>query len=294
VELKSLNPNSLVRCLLTEIADPPSLLYYRGEKSLLTGPCIAVVGTRRPSSTGIRAAVQFARYLSRCGLTVVSGLARGIDSAAHRGALSECGKTIAVLGHGLDRIYPPENRNLADEILSEGGCVISEYPVGTPPLKQYFPQRNRLISGLSLGTLVIEAADKSGSLITARMAIDQNRDVFAIPGQFDDVRFCGGHRLIQLGAKLVTRPEEILEELPPWALKLPCHKETLAEVSGNDLGQAFQFLETLFRHTQGVCSLSELLERGRERPRVLEMVDMGVKQKWIVEPEAQHYLWIGR
>ena len=274
--------------LLSEIPDPPSQIYYRGDPNLLRGPCLAIVGTRRPSATGIRAAMTFARSLARSGLTIVSGLARGVDSAAHRGAMREVGKTIAVLGNGLDLIYPPENFRLAEEIVDAGGCIISEYPPGTPPLRHHFPARNRLISGLSLGTLIVEAAEKSGSLITARMALEQNRDVFAIPGGFDDAGFCGGHRLIQFGAKLVTRPDEILMELPPWALRVTPASPAI-DIAGN-----YGFLEELFGTSGENRSLEELMNLSADEPKIiLSALENGLEKGWVVEQAFQTYLWIG-
>ncbi len=203
--------------LLSRLPRGPSALFVRGDPEKLRALCLSVVGTRRPSPYGLRAAWAFGRGLARLGFTVVSGLARGVDAAAHRGALGGPGATVAVLGHGLDRIYPFENARLADEILASGGCLVSEYPPGVPPMKHHFPERNRIIAGLSLGVLVVEAAVKSGSLLTARHALENDREVFVIPGAFDDNGFEGSHRLIQEGAKLVRGIEDILDELPALA-----------------------------------------------------------------------------
>ena len=198
--------------LLKAIADPPSILFVHGDPDLLSQWQIALVGSRNPTASGRNTAFDFARYLSQGGLTVTSGLALGIDAAAHKGALSSGGKTIAVLGTGLDRVYPAKHREMAHEIATTG-TLVSEFSLGTPPKAENFPRRNRLISGLSLGTLVVEAALRSGSLITARMALEQGREVFAIPGSIHNPLAKGCHRLIRDGAKLVESGEDILEEL---------------------------------------------------------------------------------
>jgi len=197
--------------LLREIADPPLLLYVLGEKSSLTTLQLGIVGSRNPSYTGREIAHEFAYLLTQAGITITSGLATGIDTAAHEGALAADGPTIAVLGNGLEHIYPKQNKQLAAKI-QEKGCLISEYPLDTPPHAAHFPQRNRIITGLSRGTLVVEAALKSGSLISARLALEQNRDVFAIPGSIRSGQSSGTLKLIQQGALCVTSPEDILEE----------------------------------------------------------------------------------
>lgn len=198
--------------LLKEINDPPPLLFVQGDISYLTRPQIALVGSRYPSPTGREIALNFAKHFSSVGLTVTSGLAVGIDTEAHQGALSEKGGTIAVLGSGLDRLYPAANKKLAQEII-EKGALVSEFPLGTPPLPTHFPRRNRIISGLTVGTLVVEAALKSGSLITAKLALDQGREVFAIPGSIYSPLAKGCHALIRQGAKLVETANDVLEEL---------------------------------------------------------------------------------
>jgi DNA processing protein len=198
--------------LLLEIADPPALLYCSGRAELLSRPSLAVVGSRNATAQGIRNAEQFARTLSDAGITIVSGLAMGIDAAAHRGGLGGDGSTLAVLGTGIDRIYPPQNRALAASIAAQG-LLVSELPLATPALRQNFPRRNRLISGLTHGCLVVEAALASGSLITARAAADQGREVFAIPGSIHSPLSKGCHTLIKSGAKLVETAEDVLSEL---------------------------------------------------------------------------------
>lgn len=200
--------------LLKAVDRPPLLLYVRGNPALLSEPQLAIVGSRNPTPGGRETAHGFAEYLTRAGLVITSGLALGIDGAAHEGALKAKGATIAVMATGADQIYPGRHHNLAERIL-EGGALITEMPLGTQPLPALFPQRNRIISGLSLGTLVIEAALRSGSLITARLAMEQAREVFAIPGSIHNPLARGCHRLIRQGAKLVESVQDILEELAP-------------------------------------------------------------------------------
>lgn len=197
---------------LFEIPDPPPFLYVLGKLGSMI-PAIAVVGSRRATSYGIMTAKRLSESLAMAGVTIVSGGARGIDTAAHTGALAGGGTTIAVLGCGIDKVYPPENRQLFQQIGSSG-CLISECPFGTMPLAENFPRRNRIISGLSRGVLVVEAAEKSGSLITAQFALEQGRDVFAVPGSIHSIASRGCNRLIKSGAKLVDCVEDILEELP--------------------------------------------------------------------------------
>lgn len=197
---------------LREIYDPPRIIYIKGQTDILSKPMIAVVGSRRASHYGLSVAKAISHDLSQAGICVVSGLARGIDTAAHSGALQSGGLTVAVLGCGLDVVYPKENKKLMDEIVT-CGAVISEFPPGTPPYAGNFPQRNRLISGLARGVLVIEAAEKSGSLITADYALEQGRDVYAVPGQVTNSLSRGAHGLIKQGAKLVETANDILEEM---------------------------------------------------------------------------------
>lgn len=198
---------------LLETADPPLVLFVHGRLDALTrAPRLAMVGSRNPTAQGVENARAFARELAGAGLTIVSGLALGVDGAAHEGALDGAGLTLAVVGTGLDRVYPSRHRALAHRLVAQG-AMISEYVLGTPPLAQNFPQRNRIISGLSLGTLVVEAALQSGSLITARMASEQGREVFAIPGSIHSTQARGCHALIRQGAKLVESAQDVLEEL---------------------------------------------------------------------------------
>ena len=199
---------------LVHIPDPPTLLYAKGDVTLLKNTTIAVVGSRNATGQGLINAQQFAASLSQSGITISSGLALGIDAAAHLGGLEGIGKTVAVIGTGADIVYPARNRDLAHRIAQEG-CIVSEYPLGTPAIAANFPRRNRLISGLAQGVLVIEAAAQSGSLITARMALEQGRDVFAIPGSIHSPLAKGCHLLIKQGAKLVETAQDILQELRP-------------------------------------------------------------------------------
>ncbi|MFW5451518.1 MAG: DNA-processing protein DprA [Methylophagaceae bacterium] len=198
--------------LLKQIADPPSMLFVQGDVALLSSWQIAIVGSRNPSASGRESSYAFARYLAQGGITISSGLAMGIDAAAHQGALASQGKTIAVVGTGLDRVYPAKHRSLAHEIVNSG-AIVSEFALGTAPHAENFPRRNRIISGLSLGSLVVEAAIRSGSLITARMALEQGREVFAIPGSIHNPLARGCHQLIREGAKLVETAADIIEEL---------------------------------------------------------------------------------
>lgn len=200
--------------LLSTMEDPPLVLYVWGRLADADECAMAVVGSRRASAYGVAACHRLAGALAQRGATVVSGLARGIDGVAHRAALEAGGRTIAVLGSGLNRIYPPEHRRLA-ETISKNGAVVSELPLDSPPLPGHFPMRNRIIAGLTLGTIVIEAAARSGSLGTAKHALEQNREVFAVPGSIDSPTTQGVHRLIQEGAKLVTCVEDVIEELRP-------------------------------------------------------------------------------
>ncbi len=213
---------------LRQIADPPPFLFVRGTASLPDNTCIAIVGARAASDIGRRMAQRLGLELAAKGFTVVSGLARGIDGEAHQGALDAHGKTLAVLGCGVDVISPAEHRKLAEAIIEGGGALISELPIGMQPLAENFPTRNRILSGLCLGVVIVEAAEKSGSLITARMALEQDRQVFAVPGSPLSGKTRGSNRLLKEGAKLVECVEDVIEELapqmagrPPAAARMP-------------------------------------------------------------------------
>jgi len=230
--------------LLREIVEPPPVLYCRGQAEILDWAAVAVVGSRRPSGYGRMMALKLSEELASCGLVVVSGLARGVDTLAHRGALRS-GRTVAVLGSGLENIYPQENRMLAEKI-AESGAVVSEFPLDSGPLGFHFPLRNRIISGLSLACLVVEAGLKSGALITARLAADQGREVLAIPGPVDSELSRGTNFLIKHGARLAESAEDVLLELPsPWreaALsRLADRKATFPELQAREK-QVFEAL----------------------------------------------------
>ena len=200
--------------LLRQISNPPERLFVAGNLDALHLPALAIVGSRNPTTQGRQNAYEFAKHLGRSGFCIVSGLATGIDTAAHEGALDGGAMTVAFLGHGIDRVYPAANEGLATRIIANG-AVCSEFPLGSDPRREHFPQRNRLISGLSLGTLVVEAAKRSGSLISARLASEQGREIFAIPGSIHNPMSRGCHQLIRQGAKLVESAADIVSELGP-------------------------------------------------------------------------------
>ena len=247
---------------LFSIPDPPLLLYAKGRVELLSRPALAVVGSRNASVQGMQNAERFAQTLSQSGLTVVSGLALGIDAAAHAGACSEdasAGSTIAVTGTGLDLVYPARNRPLAHRIAAHG-CLLSEYPIGTPAIASNFPRRNRLISGLSLGVLVVEAALQSGSLITARSALEQGREVFAIPGSIHSALSKGCHQLIRQGAKLVESAQHIMEELRWPAVAIVQEPEAITRSNPAELASTAgaQLLRAAGHDPVSVDQLTEL------------------------------------
>jgi len=236
------NEPAFPAALLT-LTDLPPALWYQGQLDALDDVAVAIVGSRAASAVAIETASRIASDLAARGITVVSGLARGVDSAAHRGAM-QTGRTAAVLGSGLDRMYPPEHASLASEIAASG-IVISEYPPGTPPLPLHFPQRNRLISGLSRAVVVIEANEKSGSLITASCALEQGRDVMAVPGNVLSGRSRGGHALIRDGAKIVECADDIVEELWPRATtSAAARSEVSARSSGVSVDPILRRMET--------------------------------------------------
>jgi DNA processing protein len=230
---------------LREIYDPPAVLWIRGNVELLARPGIAVVGTRSPSPYGAGMAELLSRDLANRRLVILSGMARGVDTAAHKGAIDAGGKTVAVWGTGIDVIYPKENKKLAENIVASGGTIVSEYPLGTFPAPQNFPIRNRILSGMSIGVLVIEAAEYSGTRITARCAMDQNRDVYAVPGNVTNKNAWGPNTLIKQGAKLTATWEDVWEDLPSQ-IRLQLEDE-LAEAGQDEsktAGTASLFNET--------------------------------------------------
>jgi DNA processing protein len=216
---------------LREIYDPPAVLWIRGNVELLARPGIAVVGTRQPSPYGAGMAELLSRDLANRRLVILSGMARGVDTAAHKGAIEAGGKTVAVWGTGIDVIYPKENKKLAESIVASGGTIVSEYPLGTFPAPQNFPIRNRILSGMSVGVLVIEAAEYSGTRITARCAMEQNRDVYAVPGNVTNKNAWGPNTLIKQGAKLTATWEDVWEDLPSQ-IRLALEDEMSAEGAG--------------------------------------------------------------
>ena len=257
---------------LREIYDPPAVLWIRGNVELLARPGIAVVGTRSPSPYGAGMAELLSRDLANRRLVILSGMARGVDTAAHKGAIEAGGKTVAVWGTGIDVIYPKENKKLAESIVATGGTIVSEYPLGTFPAPQNFPIRNRVLSGMSVGVLVIEAAEYSGTRITARCAMDQNRDVYAVPGNVTNKNAWGPNTLIKQGAKLTATWEDIWEDLPSQ-IRLELEDELSAEGKGESkpAGTASLFSETplpeherkvldKLRHDEAI-QLDDLLER---------------------------------
>ncbi len=250
--------------LLAQLPDPPPLLYIHGSVDLLSEPQLAMVGSRNPSSSGQQTAVDFARHLASAGLVITSGLALGIDSACHQGALDANAPTIAVMGTGLDRVYPARHRELAKRI-AEQGSLVSEFPIGTSPQPGNFPQRNRIISGLSLGTLVVEAAIRSGSLISARYALEQGREVFAIPGSIHNPLARGCHHLIREGAKLVETAQDVIDELGSLAAACTALPGAGTEISRpQQLGAEYvQLLDSIdFDPT----SVDQLVERSGLTP----------------------------
>jgi len=199
--------------LLKEIPGPPTRLFYRGQLPHPDSICIAIIGTRKATAQGKIMAQRIARDLAANGIVIVSGLAIGIDTVAHKGALEASGKTIAVLANGLDNVYPAQNTSLASDLLAHGGAILSEYPTGTPAYPNQFLERNRIVSGLCVATIVVEAPERSGTLATARFALEQGREVFVVPGPADHPNYIGSHRLIRDGARLVTAASDIYEDL---------------------------------------------------------------------------------
>jgi len=264
---------------LKNIPDPPIVLYVKGaiiEEDMYS---IGIVGSRRASFYGLANAEKFASCLSEKGFTIVSGMARGIDSAAHRGALKTGGRTLAVIGSGFNHLYPQENRELAEEI-SQSGAVISEFPMDTLPLKQNFPRRNRVISGLSLGVLVVEAAKNSGALITADFALEQGREVFALPGKVDAATSFGTNGLIKQGAKLVSDAQEILEEFDPAVLNIDRNNTGQDAVSRPKMSSDEHRLYDLL--SDQPISLDEMAEKTDLRIQNLSTLLLGLQLKKLI------------
>ncbi|HVW77619.1 MAG TPA: DNA-processing protein DprA [Alloacidobacterium sp.] len=253
---------------LREIFDAPALLWIRGDAALLAKAAIAVVGTRHPTPYGTGMAEMLSRDLAARGMVILSGMARGIDTAAHKGALAAKGKTVAVWGTGIDVIYPKENKSLAEQILANGGTILSEMPMGTFPAPQNFPKRNRILSGISVGVLVVEAAEHSGTRVTARCALEQNRDVFAVPGNVTTKNAWGPNTLIKQGAKLTATWEDVWEDLPSQ-IRLELESEWALASKGSSAASLFEeaplppaesSVMSVLRHDEAM-QLDEIMEK---------------------------------
>lgn len=261
----------------------PDRIFYEGCPDVLTQPLFAVVGTRNPTPYGLRAAHYFSRCLVRAGYGVVSGLALGIDAIAHRAALSEPGGiAVAVVAHGLDQIYPRQNAVLAREIVARGGAIVTEYADGIAPLRHHFPQRNRIISGLSTAVLIVEAAERSGSLITARWALEQGKSVFVVPGPFDSPTFYGSHQLIREGAILVQSIDDIAAEIPLLpGLALP------------EAGRDWEMWRQYFLRRGGQASLTELVDwSAMSVEAVMSHIEAAVAAGWVEPLGLQNWIWV--
>ncbi len=263
---------------LKQIYDPPLVLYVRGNVAALTGPGIAMVGTRHPTPYGLGMAERLGCDLAARGLVIFSGLARGVDTAAHRGAIFAKGKTVAVLGTGVDVIYPKENSRLVDQIISMGGAIISEFPVSTFAAPQNFPIRNRIISGISIGVLVVEAAEYSGTRITSRCALEQNRDIFAVPGSVTNKNSWGPNTLIKQGAKLVATWEDVWEELPA-AVRAALAPEPGNESPGAETASLFEEAE-LSPHEKKIFALLKA-DESTHIDEIVERLEPGVSSSEI-------------
>ncbi len=270
--------------LLLEIADPPPFLYVRGDLARCRCP-VAIVGSRHATPYGLKTTRRISRDLARQGLTVVSGMARGIDTAAHEGVLEAEGVTVAVLGSGLECVYPRENKTLCERI-AQTGAVVSELPLSAGPDAHHFPQRNRIISGMAVGTVVVEATRRSGSLITARMAAEQNREVFAVPGSIDSFKSIGTHRLIKSGAKLVTQVGDILEEMPSWAQGLSAPPPAAADADRETVSSLTGLEATVFESlTVYPTHVDDLTRRLNLEPGQLASVLLALELKGLVRQD---------
>jgi len=268
---------------LAAINDAPPVLFVRGDCTLLSGPHLAIVGSRNPTQPALHTAHDFAAALSRLGVGIVSGLAAGIDAAAHRGALHANGVTIAVAAHGLDRVYPRENAQLAHAI-TQHGALISEFVPGTAPLREYFPRRNRIISGLSLGVLVVEAAMRSGSLITARLGAEQGREVFAIPGSIHNPMARGCHALIRQGAKLVETVTDLVEELGVATREGIAVPATNDAAHGDEYELDDDYVTLLDAMGFDPACVDELVQRTGLTPQALSSMLLNLELRGIVHP----------
>lgn len=266
--------------MLKEISSPPPVLFVRGNPEILSLPQIAIVGSRNPSKLGLETATNFAKDLTHHGYIITSGLALGIDAASHQGALQGHGLTIAVAGTGLDRIYPARHKQLALDII-ENGAIISEFPPGTKAKANHFPRRNRIISGLSMGLLVVEAAKQSGSLITARLALEQNREVFAIPGSIHNPLARGCNALIRQGAKLVETSTDILEELGQYN---QAHKITETESKQTTLDLEQQTILNLVMYNP--TSIDNLVENSGQPVEIISSILLTLELQGYIESAA--------
>ena len=265
--------------LLAAIPDPPPVLFVRGEILPQDDVAVAIVGSRAASQQGLRFTHRLARELAAAGVTIVSGMARGIDSEAHRGALAAGGRTIAVLGSGLNVIYPSENKDLFFKIMRQG-AVVSEYGLDVKPDAVHFPARNRIISGLSLGVTIVEAAPQSGSLITARLALEQGREVFAVPGHADSMRSKGTNRLIRQGAKLVECAQDILEELAPMVGKVEIVERPEAGLEKVELSEEEARILSILGEEE--LQIDELVERSGMNPAKTASILLQLELKGLV------------
>lgn len=264
--------DSLYPVLLKEIPDAPEKFYLLGELPTEESPKIAIVGTRKASAVGKQFAKNLAKQLAEMGAVIVSGLAMGIDTAAHEGAMLAKGKTIAVLANGLDSIYPAQNENLAKKILELGGAIISEYEPGMPAMQHQFLERNRIVSGLSIATIVIEAPDRSGSIVTARLAAEQGREVFIVPGPIGNPNYRGSHKLIRDGARLVASIEDILEDLgdkiPSFKLQSADDNQILNSKIKNIIDKNQLLIVKALKKAGGVINIDEIIKIARLEPHI--------------------------
>ncbi len=286
VEIKRSSPE--YPKLLAEIPDSPESLFVKIKKGVpleLSRPAAAIVGTRKATSHGESLASATAETLARRGLAIVSGLALGIDAASHRGALKAMGRTIAVLAGGLDKIYPPQNERLAEEILQSGGALISEYPPETPPFKQNFLARNRIISGLSFATVVIEAPRISGAIQTARLAAEQGRDVFVFPGGVGQSNYVGSHALIRDGARLATSAAEILDDLGLYTERSEPAKAVPASFSSAEE----QAVYSLLQQAGQPLAIDKIIEETKLQPQLVGRALASLAIKRIIKEERGRY-----
>lgn len=270
--------NSAYPFLLKEISNPPAVLYFLGDWPNEKQPRLAIVGTRKATPNGCLIAKQLAKELSSAGCIIVSGLAMGIDTAGHEGTITNQNKTIAVLGNGLNEIYPRHNRNLAEKILEFGGMIVSEYPPDEPAYPANFLERNRIISGLCLATIVVEAPERSGSLATARLALEQNREVFVIPGPANHPNYAGSHRLIREGARLAASAAEILEDLN---LKTPAIEEKLNPEE--------KLILEIFPKNKKVVSIDKIIELTKLEPKIINQAIAFLIIKGIIKETLGKY-----